>query len=788
MHGNSDPRQQAKSEPLLAPLLETPEELRAAYRRRRDEFDYQKIHPADEAKYVTQGWEPHRLLQSALWIKKTKTPDRRLEDRVWSLFYRMGYPVLSGGSFRMRYRRPDGSIGNKQVDVFAKDTETAIVVECKAREALGRRPLQKDIHETENLQRHFSQSIRSHFGGGFNPKIIWIYATNNIVWNEKDIERAEAAHIRIITENELQYFEAFIGHIGDAGRYQFLAEFLEGQEIPGLSNVRVPAAKGSFGRHTYYSFAISARHLLKIAFVNHQALNHPDGRPAYQRMINKNRISQIGMFIQNGGFFPTNILVNFTETCRFDLLPNKHNADKNTKFGWLYLPNKYKSAWMIDGQHRLYGFSNIADKFLDNTLFVLAFEKMDTQTEAELFITINHEQRSVSKSLLVALQADLKLGSGDPKEALGALASALVRSMSTDSSSPFFRRFETPGITPSDTQNLTIAEAVKGLVRSNLLGRTVGKKTKAPGFLSGQTDNETLARARKFLNGYFRSIMDANPTRWQNGRTAYICVNPGIRAHFQLIQEVLQHLYSRGLIDPFTSSPERLITAAVDFIEPLRTFFGTASDRQIEERFSRKFGEGGVVEYFYNMCDIIGRKQKEFGSDEFKKFKSQQADARLEQTERDINDLQNSVAAVVVESLKKIHGTHELPSGEKAYWDLGIENLDIEQSAYKKQQSAPVQKRAPKEAYLDLIDFDKIVRQGSNWPSFEPIFNIPMDGEQKGKKYYLQWLERLNEVRRTAAHKSPYRTFSEEDFEFVSWIKRQLYDKFSAAGFDPALF
>ncbi len=150
-----------------------------------------------------------------------------------------------------------------------------------------------------------------------------------------------------------------------------------------------------------------------------------------------------------------------------------------------------------------------------------------------------------------------------------------------------------------------------------------------------------------------------NPIRWQNGRTAYICVNPGIRAHFQLIHEVLQHLHSRGVIDAFTASPETLISAAVDFIEPLRVFVCDATDRQIEEKFSRKFGEGGVVEYFYNMCDIIGRKQKEFGNDEFKKFKAQQADARLEQTERDISDLQNSIVTVVVESLK---GTSKNPS------------------------------------------------------------------------------------------------------------------------------
>jgi len=76
----------------------------------------------------------------------------------------MGYPILSGGNFRISYTRSDGTRGAKQVDVFAKDDETALVVECKAREALGRRSLQTQIHETENLQKSFARSIRSHFG------------------------------------------------------------------------------------------------------------------------------------------------------------------------------------------------------------------------------------------------------------------------------------------------------------------------------------------------------------------------------------------------------------------------------------------------------------------------------------------------------------------------------------------------------------------------------------------------------------------------------------------------
>jgi hypothetical protein len=35
------------------------------------------------------------------------------------------------------------------------------------------------------------------------------------------------------------------------------------------AHVKVPAVRGKFGPHTYYSFVVSARHLLKIAFVNH---------------------------------------------------------------------------------------------------------------------------------------------------------------------------------------------------------------------------------------------------------------------------------------------------------------------------------------------------------------------------------------------------------------------------------------------------------------------------------------------------------------------------------------
>ena len=71
----------------------------------------------------------------------------------------MGYPVLNDNNFNIHFLREDGSRGKKQVDVYAEDEETAVVVECKSRESRGRRSLQKDLHESAALQEYFRKSI-----------------------------------------------------------------------------------------------------------------------------------------------------------------------------------------------------------------------------------------------------------------------------------------------------------------------------------------------------------------------------------------------------------------------------------------------------------------------------------------------------------------------------------------------------------------------------------------------------------------------------------------------------
>ncbi|OPX99389.1 MAG: hypothetical protein A4E58_00303 [Syntrophorhabdus sp. PtaB.Bin006] len=769
------------SSKLLHPLITDKKTQTSVYRVRHSEFAYKVVHSVEAEQYICDGWSLHRNTKRKIILKRKKPHDVFLEHRAWCLFYKMAYPALNGDQFNILFKREDGSQSKKQIDVFACDDETALVVECKSREARGRRSLQKDLHETICLQNHLRKSVYSLYEGKPRPKVIWLYITNNIIWSEPDVERALAGNIIILTENELQYFETFIQHMGPAGKYQVVAEFLKGQKIPGLADVKIPAIRGKIGGETFYSFVATPKTLLKIAFINHQAFNHPDGRPAYQRMISKTRIKAIGDYIRQGGYFPTNVLINFTETPRFDFISNKENTDPNIKFGWLYLPSRYRSAWIVDGQHRLYGYSHLESEYLDQSLFVLAFEKMETKKEADLFITINHEQKTVPKSLPVSLLADLRLDSGDPKTAHAALASAIVRSLNADKTSPFFRRFALPGVPPEPSQNLTIAEAVKGLTRSTLIKKVVHNKL-IPGPLSDQTDEKTIERARRIINGYFDKLREANPQRWENGREAYISVNPGIRAHLMLINEAVNYLAYQQSLDFVTVAEQDFIRYLTEIATPLYDFVSTGKDEQITASFSRKFGEGGVKEYFYKLCDLVTSKYPDFGPTEFKTYIERKTDNRVTDADQLIIKLTNDITNYVIKVLKAVHGTHVMQSGDMAYWELGIESRRAKDNAYKKQQEDPILKRLPKEAYLDILDIKDIVQQSNNWLHFEPVFNIPMEGEKKGKKYYTQWIVVFNELRRIPAHKSSLRTYSEDDFNFLDWLRTEFYDRLEHKG------
>jgi hypothetical protein len=403
---------------------------------------------------------------------------------------------------------------------------------------------------------------------------------------------------------------------------------------------------------------------------------------------------------------------------------------------------------------------------------------METKTEAELFVTINQKQKSVQKSVIVSLQSDLKWGSTDAKERGAALASRLAKTISADPTSPFFQRFSVQGVIGKENQSLTIPEFVNGLNRSGLLGRTV-QKTWITGPLAASTDEKTIERARKFLNSYFSKIRDANPERWEQSKSGYIATNPGVRAHMLMLPELFKYVENENHVDPQLVDIVELIDQISQLISPIENFIMNGNQSEIADKFARKFGEGGVREYSDNLCEIIHLKFSDFGSEEFLTRLEEKSGNRVRDANQDTVDISQTISDFVIEKLKAKFGTKDTKSGEKAYWDLGISKAKIKTEAYNRQQDDKEEKRGPKENYLTILDFKEIVH--SNWDLFGGVFNIRLPSESNGKKYYLDWMEKFNALRRIAAHPSATRGYANEDLEFLKFIKSKFYENIEIA-------
>lgn len=752
----------------LKGLSAEPARLKREAVRRRKPHEETSVAKSAVQEHIDGGWEIDRELKFRARLRRQWSEDERLENRVWQLFYLLGYPEISSGrNFQVLIKRKGADPYWKQIDVLARDDETVIVAECKASARITRRSLQKDIEEFGNLKGPIANAIKKHYGQEFKPKIIWLFVTSNIAWSVPDRQRAAGANISVVTERELRYYLQIADHLRAAARFQFLAEFLRNQKIPELEGVRVPAVRGKLGGKVFYSFVSTPKQVLKIAFVNHRSLNDPAGAPSYQRLVSRTRLKQISRFIHGGGFFPTNILVNFAEKCRFE--PITRDDDNNVVFGSLYLPSRYRSAWIIDGQHRLYGYAPLSEKYLNQNIMVVAFESLKKEEEANLFVTINHEQRSVPKTLLDDLEGELKWGSDRPAERIGAVSARLIGVLNSDIGEPLYGRVTQQGIPPTEKTCLTVPALKDGLRRSGLVGAAIlNQREFSPGPLSATDDTATLDRARTVLTSYFQLLASANPLQWESGRQGFLCTNVSLQAYLLLLGSLIGYMESNKGLSARELEPNELIAEIEEYLDPVLRWLGNASSAQMEKHFRVQFGSGGPREYLFRLCAIIKEQFSDFAPEGMDEWEDGQSEDLVSEADRKLKELNILVQKTIFDVLKHVYGIEN-----DAYWNKGVTDKKTKTRAYEKSLDDEDDDRLPLENYLDFIEYKKIVENKVHWHLFKPLFDIPEPGE-KGYTKNVRWMERINELRRIPAHATEKRLYKPSDFEYIDFV----YDEF----------
>ena len=332
-------------------------ELRARRRKVIDE-SVQLKSTDDRGALVSQkmrdGWRIAKTYKTSTRIEKAKPLDEQLEDELWVLMASLRFSHISSGcEFRANI---DGTF--RQVDCVAVDDESVVVVECtQADQPNTPKSMRTLIEKVASWRNKRTFSLFRTYFRNDNLQIAFVIATRRIEWNKNDLTRAQGHNIVVIRDEQIDYFKQLVSHLKHAARYQFLAHVCRDKEVPGLE-ITVPATMAHIGKNTFYSCLVRPAHLLKIGYVNHKASANLESMETYQRLVTPKRLREIAKFIDHDNFagtFPTNVVLNLhsKKTIRFE----KKDTIGQVQVGTLYLPAVYGSAFIVDGQHRLFGYA-----------------------------------------------------------------------------------------------------------------------------------------------------------------------------------------------------------------------------------------------------------------------------------------------------------------------------------------------------------------------------------------------------------------------------------------------
>ena len=714
---------------------------------------------------LDNGWEIQREGKNVTRLKKLKPHNVYFEDRIWVILAKMGFHTLNlDDKLKLPYTK-DNSIPGRQIDVLAADNETILIVECKSAEKEGtKKSLQTIINDFKTIKRGSNSFLRDYFGG--KPKIKFILATNNIIVSESDKQRLKDDDIAFFNQDDINYYSRLVGHLGQSAKYQLLGRLFNNQEIPNLDNL-IPAIRGKMGGYTYYSFSIEPSKLLKISYILHSTGSSEDVDNAYQRMVIKQRLKSIGEFLNEGGYFPNSIIVNIDtgkgqKPLNFDKA-QIDRIDSISDVGVLHLPKVYRSAFVIDGQHRLYGYANTEWKD-KNTIPVVAFENLPAEEQIQMFVDINHKQKSVPSNLLVTLYGELCWNSPKYDEAITALQSRLMRILGEKDDSPLYRRIIVGENKKSELTCVSMQYVMSyALKKTNLFAKTSRGKLISTGPLWVDGYDKMLKKCYDFFITIFDYVKAGTIEQWNlgSGEGGFIAMNIGVLGIIRVSDSILQYLIDSNETNSHSMNGVELGTMLLRYYDPIIDFLNGLDIQKIKDFRRLGNSSSGFEQVVREFQKCVHERHNDFNP------------KGLEQWIRDNSGRYNEEAKIIVEKLETLirNNVFEVLKREENYgerwWEDGIPK-DIQ----KKSAVIAIDQGSsePPQNFLLLLDYKKIVED--NWMKYRHIYEDPnMKQGKKGDK--ISWFVKLNSIRNKVSHPGRAKV-TEEESQFLigldSWL------------------
>lgn len=720
-----------------------------------------------------EGWEVNKEYKNPKYIglKKDKPFDEQFEDKVWLLFASMGFTGLNSDRyFKMKYGQSDEKILTKQIDVFAVDDETIIFTECKAAQTLKDGSFKTDIEAYAGIIPGLRTEAQTKYPG---RKVKFIWATSNYAMSQVDLDRLEEYKIIHFSDEVISYYSELTKHLGSCAKYQLLGHIFAGQKIKNMES-KIPAIQGKMGGHTYYSFSIEPERLLKIGYVLHRSEANRNLMPTYQRLVKKERLSSVRKFISNKGYFPNSLIISIDtegKDIRFDRVSNQVEEAIST-IGILYLPQQYRSAYIIDGQHRLYGYSD-TPYAAKNTVPVVAFVNLVREEQIRLFMEINENQKAVSKTLRNTLNADMLWSSENFNEQRKALMLHIAEYLGEELSSPLFGRIIIGEDEKSSTRCIT-NEMIRMALKTSNFFSVFGNDNAIvkDGTFDTGTNQSTKDGLYPFIKECLSYLKEFLSDEWNKGEAdnGILTINIGIYSIIRIISDIVDHLISVDGKNPKKIKTANFVEDMKYYLDPLIDFYNSIS---MEERTKIKssYGGGGQTKYWRTLQKAIHDTRPEFTPSGMEEWWLNNAKTFNDESFKKIREIVIKLNAVFADNLEKNYGDNWQMTGvPKSVYKKAQREADDRN--YERRSNGNNDEGVSLWSCVTIADYKEIASYGKNWSEvFENILVRPEDNKiSGGKTAKLEWLARLNTIFNKSS-KSSY-SVTKDEYEFIISIHK----------------
>jgi DNA sulfur modification protein DndB len=741
-------------------LISNDLELKKIYRAKKGKNQTRTVDHSSVDELLSNGWDIEKELKTKTKLTKAKSHSKEFEDDIWCQFYELGCRKLnSDETFVLPFGKD--SKDKKQIDVIAIYDETVFLIECKSSKKPKKAPSYKDEFDLLKLRLDgFKKSKQQALNKKI--KIKYIFATRNLRLAEdsEDLKRLKESRAFYYDDDTYLYVNNLIKHYKKAARYQFLGLVLKSETIND-EKIEIPAIEGDMGGKKYYMFSIEPDLLLKIGFVLHRTKANGSEFPTYQRLLQPARLKGITKFIDEGGYFPNSIIVNFSGKKKLQFEHSKTTKNSSSKLGVLKITNAYAVAYIIDGQHRLYGYANSKYK-KSNTIPVVAFDDLDSIEQLKLFMDINENQKAVSPNLRLDLEEDLHWESPLAGSRLKALRSSIIKTIAYSQKSPLYNKISVG----EEKSLLSFRSFADALLKSGLLPKARGNKYDEKTILPSLYDTGNLNHEEE-MNKCKKNIVQLLSTCYEFVASEYkeifekekyfIVSDRGTYAFITLIGSLNAFLVSKGELNKESSLKERF--------ECLKKYLASALEgitnltQEENDKYLSLLGASADVKWFRFFQSSVNSEFSEYETLYFIDLKEKQDDELQDQGKGYGKDIERYIKHKILDNLKKLYEDN---------WELEIASIQracvdrAEQERERNYKDGLGNEEIDWTGMFNINDYKDIIKK--HWSKklkddiefkpFEDIFSVDIGLGFRSKDDRIKWISNFNKYRNLLAHKA----------------------------------